>query len=57
VDALSGIGGTAATTDGRRVVFLIVLVFLTTAAMLTTLFVRRWAPSGGHDPSSSVLEP
>ena len=52
-----GTSGTAATTDGRRVVFLIVLVILTTAAMLSTPFVRRWAPSGGHHPSSSDLGP
>jgi hypothetical protein len=57
VGALWGISGTDVTADGRRVVFLIVLVLLTTAAMLSTAFVRRWVPSGGHDPSFSDLGP
>ena len=56
VGALWGITETAATTDGRRVVFLFVLVLLTTVALLSAPFVRRWAPSGGH-PSSSDLGP
>lgn len=55
VGALWGTGGPAATADGRRVVFLFVLVLLTTATMVAARFVRRRVPFGGHDPSSSYL--